>query len=196
MLQLLKKISIAVLFASTGVAAQISDRLVLEINNTPYTQRQVEIYSLVKAALDAKPGTTVAVTDAKNWQDHLEGFRRDMLIEQEASRLGGFNTTEQMQQKAAEIYVQKTAGNAAVKAAAERLALSPAGVARILATVLRVEGLRRSKQRQDAINDSSTTRQQRQNSEDTAWLDDLANRASIRYYKGALSYETIAFPGN
>src|SRR5262249_49257654 len=66
-----------------GQQGVLGDRLVTEINNIPYTQRQVETYLFVKEALRKnEPGQGISLVNSSNWQMALDAFSEDMLIQQ------------------------------------------------------------------------------------------------------------------
>jgi hypothetical protein len=64
------------------------DRLLLSINKTYYTQRQMEAYLLIKTILFPKKSTTLIVTK-KNWTHSLNTFINDL------KKIETFKTTTQ-----------------------------------------------------------------------------------------------------
>lgn len=186
--------SIASVFLSAYVAvtniqaATIGDRLILDINGLQYTQRQLESYLLVRAMLlsGSQPASVLA---AENWGSSLLAFEQAMMIEQEAFRLGGFQPSELMIKTSMEIIKKKLGTDSDELRQAQRLGLDDKGMERIVASILRAEGLRRSRQR--VMSDASVNKNERRSGEDE-WLVDLKRRAIVRRYNGADNYLQIS----
>jgi hypothetical protein len=180
--------------AEAGSKKSIGDRVVVEINNIVYTQRQLEVYITVKESLKSAQSSEIRFVNASSWPVFLEEFKQDMIIEQEAQRLASFNPTERMILKAEEIYRNKIENNIELREAMLKLDIDKNTLIRTIPSALRIEAFRRSKEkRTDELKEKevasglvSGPKQQ--------WLIELEQRAVVRFFDGATSYEPVGFP--
>ena len=168
--------------ASRGSSAEIessiaiADRVLVTINNIPYSQNQVESYIDVKESLrdDAMKSQTV---DGSNWTQALEVFVRDTAIHQEASKSSGFRPTKEAVQKL-RLRSEKTAASVAqFKTSFDRLDLAGQRIEIEILKIATVESFRRGKQ---SIN-----------SKDKAinWETELTDRTTVRYFDDAKTWK-------
>lgn len=171
-------------------AQTLGDRLVIAINNVPYSQRQVETYIAIKECLRKTANDEVRLVTAGNWSDAIAVFSEDMTVLQEAQRLGSFQNADQLLDKYQKVVKDKIAKNADLKTQLTRLGIDDQGVARALETVLRVAAFRRSKDRQAQI---SGEREPTVKGDAAAprWLTDLEDRSVSRQYEGVRTYQII-----
>jgi len=164
--------------------AQVGDRAVLAINGTTYTQRQIELYIVVKESLRRNTGIESArVVNGSNWNEAVTVFTEDMIVYQESQRLGGLQPPDQLIERFTNLINEKTKKSAAFRATMTRLGADQVGMTRVLDSVIRTAAFRRSKDRQasalDATGDieelSGTTPQ---------WLIEIIDRAIVRRYEG------------
>ena len=168
--------------ASRGSSAEIessitiADRVLVTINNIPYSQNQVESYIDVKESLrdDAMKSQTV---DGSNWTQALEVFVRDTAIHQEASKSSGFRPTKEAVQKL-RLRSEKTAASVAqFKTSFDRLGLAGQRIEIEILKIATVESFRRGKQSL--------------NSKDKAinWETELTDRTTVRYFDDAKTWK-------
>ncbi len=168
--------------ASRGSSAEIessiaiADRVLVTINNIPYSQNQVESYIDVKESLrdDAMKSQTV---DGSNWTQALEVFVRDTAIHQEASKSSGFRPTKEAVQKL-RLRSEKTAASVAqFKTSFDRLDLAGQRIEIEILKIATVESFRRGKQSL--------------NSKDKAinWETELTDRTTVRYFDDAKTWK-------
>ncbi len=169
--------------------ARLGDRLVLSINNVPYSQRQVESYINVKESLRKTNDGNVRVIDASNWNDALTVFSEDMVILQEAQRLGSFSTQDQLVDKYHAVVRDKVAQGGELKKSLTRLGIDEPALAKALDDVLRVAAFRRSKDRQESQGTKGA--QKGAVTGKVQWLEELTLRAIVRPYEGARTYESV-----
>jgi hypothetical protein len=174
------------------------DRIVVSINNIPYTQRQIEVYIAVKESLRPSPrGESVRLVNVQNWKEAIAVFTDDMLILQEATRLGSFQTTDQNFDKYERVVRDKFKKDSGLVATSERLGIDDLTIAKSLETVLRVASYRRSKDRQavlakDGESADDELAEEAVTKKNTArWFRELAERAVIRRYQDATEYLLI-----
>ena len=176
--------------ANATAAEPLGDRLVLSINNIPYTQRQVEVYISVKESL-RKSDAPVRLIEAGNWMDALTVFGEDMIIQQEAQRLGSFQALEQSTEKFEQLVRDKTKRDKEFGANLARLGVDDVALTRALEGVLRVAAFRRSKDRQAQVGTRPDAEDIESQKESRKWLDELVERAVVRQYQNAQSYSVI-----
>ena len=168
--------------ASRGSSAEIessitiADRVLVTINNIPYSQNQVESYIDVKESLrdDAMKSQTV---DGSNWTQALEVFVRDTAIHQEASKSSGFRPTKEAVQNL-RLRSEKTAASVAqFKTSFDRLGLAGQRIEIEILKIATVESFRRGKQSL--------------NSKDKAinWETELTDRTTVRYFDDAKTWK-------
>lgn len=187
--------ALSLLLTMSAVAQDvIGDRLVVTINNVPYSQRQVEMYIHVKESLRKTSDGTTRTISAANWLDALTVFTEDMIILQESQRLGSFQAPEQAFDKYLAVVREKIAKGPALAAALQRLGVSDQAVGRTLEEVLRIAAFRRSKERQDQQNerdDKTDGAGPGTRAGEAKWLTELVARAAVRRYGDAGLYVTI-----
>lgn len=162
--------------------APLGDRLVIGVNNVPYSQRQVESYILVKESLRKTSDGTSRVIDARSWKDALQVFGEDMIVLQEAERLGSYQNEGALVEKFRAVFRQKATAGSALAAAQSRLGIDEASVKKTLESVLRVVAFRKAK---DRGSDDAKAGQK------SKWLTELTDRAVVRFYQDAESYVVI-----
>jgi len=174
---------------STTKSGVLGDRVIMEVDHVPYTQRQLELYLLFKDILrGAEP---VRKADPENWYALLEEFRVDMIVNQEAVRLSSFQPSAQMLAKAREIFSKRRSIDDRVMGSLQRLAVAPGTENSNFTLTLRVEAFRRGKQRQAAIQDGRNSSTMVRTLRFSQWLKDLEARAVVRYFDGSISYQDI-----
>jgi hypothetical protein len=189
--QIVKKIALGlgILVLSPTGLAQLGDRLVVSINNLPYSQRQVEVYIAVKEALRVNTKGQVLVVQENNWKPALNAFSEDMIILQEAMRLGSFQVNDTMMAKYLDIVQSKSATDPRFAEVVARLGIDRKTLLRTLEDVLRVAGFRRSKKRQEDVASKDSDRVPSKGRQ--RWLRELEERAVSRVYQGAYGYRFI-----
>ncbi len=168
---------------------QLGDRVIMEIDHVPYTQRQLELYMLFKDMLSGRE--MIRTAGPESWYALLEEFRVDMIVNQEAVRLSSFQASAQMLAKAKEIFSKRRAVDSAAMSALQRLVVAPGNELDNFNITLRIEAFRRSKQRQAAIQDGRNSTTMVRTLRFSQWLKDLEERAVVRYFDGSMSYQEI-----
>lgn len=179
----------ALLCGFGAFASPVGDRLVLSVNGVPYSQRQVETYINVKESLRKTNDGNVRVIDKANWHDALTVFSEDMIILQEAQRLGSFSTQDQLVDKYHAVVRDKISQGGELKRSLARLGVDEPTLAKALDDVLRVAAFRRSKDRQES--QGAKTKKMDLSQAKVEWLEDLTTRAIVRPYEGAHEYLLI-----
>jgi hypothetical protein len=182
------------LAAPRAGAVVLGDRAVLSINNTTYTQRQVEMYIVIKESLRKNTALESArIVHAGNWLEALTVFTEDMIIHQESLRLGGLQATDQLIDRFSNLIKEKNVKSPLFRATMDRLGADQVGVTRVLDTVIRVAAFRRSKDRQ--ATSTGTPEIDDVDNSQPSWLSELKDRAIIRRYEGAQAFLEISPTG-
>jgi hypothetical protein len=181
-------IGISVFFCSASYAGQIGDRLVVSINNQPYSQRQIEVYFSIKEILRDKIDASLLIANKDNWKKFLNLFIEDMIVLQEATRLGSFQINDAALEKYFGIIQLRYQKNDLLQANYSRLGIDSATLKNTLSNVLRVAGFRRSKSKMidksslDELDEPRVTKR---------WLSELRERAVTRTFENAYKFKVI-----
>jgi hypothetical protein len=151
----------------------------------------MECYLFIKDGLrEEKKDAASAVAekslffDAKNWSTALTAFADDMIIHQEAHRVGSFQASESAVKVARELFEKRKAKDSDLAVAVKRLGVDERTLLRTLHTILRTESFRRNKERQSLVaraDDEGAPR----------WFEEIKDRAVVRYFSGAETYREI-----
>ncbi len=166
-------------------APVLGDRILFEINNSYFTQRQLEVYLLIKEALRKRaPGQNVTVVSKKTWQAAMKSFETDMLIQQEVQKFGSFLPSKEISDKTIALVERRNQNDSVFQNAKKRLAISRENMVWAVSTILQIQAFRKNKNRGEKY-----TRQANRNQ--PAWLEELRLRMVIRKFKGADTYVQI-----
>ena len=159
----------------------VADRIVVVINNLPYSQLQVERYINVKESL-RDDASKSQVVQSSNWVLALEEFTTQMAIHQDASKSSGFRPTKDGIEK-----LRLRCDNAAktapqFKPAFDRLGLNKDELENQILKILTVENYRRGK---STLNKTASGR--------SSWENDLKEHSIVRYFDDAKVYSPLVF---
>jgi len=160
---------------------RVADRVVVAINNIPYTQLQIERYLDVKESLRDNAESSQAVNES-NWTIALDAFIKDMMIHQEATKSSGFRPTKESIQKL-RARSEKTASAAPqFNAAFVKLMLANTEIEAEILKIATVENYRRGK---DSLNLNGKN-------QSSSWESELESRTIVRLFDGAKSWINIS----
>ena len=158
----------------------IADRVLVAINNIPYTQLQLESYLNVKESLRDEASSSQVVKES-NWLQAIDAFINDMMIHQEATKSSGFRPTKETIQKL-RARVEKTAAAAPqFKAVFDRLRLTRTELENEILRIATVENYRKGK---------ASLSSNRKNIQDS-WENELKSRSIVRLFDDAKTWKTI-----
>lgn len=170
---------------------EIADRLVVAVSGSSYSQRHIEVWFVVRELLQEatpvqkqKPKTSLLAEVAADWKTVLEKFSEDMTIRQEASRLGSFQPSAKAQVKANERISHRRSVDPELVAMIASLAISDDEISRFTATILQVEGFRKSRDRQGPGSKDAGS---------SSWLQELKSRAVTRIYDGGDTWVPLVY---
>jgi hypothetical protein len=179
-------------YAAVAQGTVIGDRIVLAVNNVPYTQRQLELYLTIKESIRSTLDLNVTVVNERSWSEALNAFTEEMMILQEALRLGSFAAPDQLLDKYNAVLRTKLARNAPLSQTMVRLGVDDLAMSRALDSVLRVASFRQNKNRQESqIAGAQKTAPVAGEAKEPKWLQDLRARANTRVLAGAEVYLEI-----
>lgn len=159
---------------------RIADRVVVAINNIPYSQLQIERYVDVKESLRDNPSSSEIVKES-NWPLAIEAFVKDMTIHQEASKSSGFRPSREAILKLRMRSEKALEAAPHFKTAFEYLALDRSEIENEVLKVATVENYRRGKASLNSNGKSSGTN----------WESDLVGRTTVRLFDEAKTWKTI-----
>jgi hypothetical protein len=177
------------LYCWLASAQELADRLLIEIDLHSYTQTQMELYLICKDALGG--GDQIRSVETGSWDRLLEEFKNDMVMHQEATRLGSFEATARVLEKALDVFQDRKTGSEEIGRQLERLGADESVVRKIVAMAVRVEGFRRSKERQAAVQEGQPDGPQVQQKAVQEWQKELIARSVVRYYDGAVTFKAV-----
>ena len=158
----------------------IADRVVVAINNIPYTQLQIESYLNVKESLRDNADSSQVVNEA-NWLLALDAFTKDMMIHLEATKSSGFRPTKESIQKLRARSERVVGTVPQFKAAFERLMLNSVEIESEILKIATVENYRKGKA---SLSSNGKTTQM-------GWEQELQSRYIVRLFDGARTWKVI-----
>ncbi len=177
---------IALFFLLSSV--ELGNRVVLQIGNQVYTQRQVEIYNFVEVifSFDASQQGELShlsyseVSD-KNWGSILNYFLDRMVLNQEAERLGSYEPLENIVSKAIQVYSEKIKENRNIQSYVEHLKIEEHEIKKALIVILRVKSFDQSQKRMKSVDQADPL------------LEELKMKYLVRFFENAKSWKKISF---
>jgi len=172
----------AIIFTVPAEANQknIVDRVVIEVNRTAYTKRQIEVFHLLRQVFDATGDTEIFPMDEARWQRALLEFQHAMLIEQEAQRLGSFRPVRRAIDAAFDVYLNRRELDQNFAKHVEKLEIDQKTLIQTVTTILRLEAFLLSKQRQGVSHRDFVQE---------PWFKEIVERSFLRYFADAEIYE-------
>ncbi|NRA44025.1 MAG: hypothetical protein HRU09_03605 [Oligoflexales bacterium] len=157
-----------------GSGQELGDRLLMDINHYTFSQRQMEVYLLIKSLI-YKTGKQKAKLNQDNWLPSIEKFREDMIIYLETKRLGRFQPPDDKVQSIARDLERKIYKSTVIRADASRLGLDRLTLLRAVASVVQVEEYRKLKSM----------------GQEPSWIKALEPKYVVRLFKGSHRYQSI-----
>ncbi len=178
-----RKILVAFIYFTFHVmhtsASEVVDRLIVEVDRISYSQLHIEAYCLLTDALGGR--TELRQPNKVNWNELRAQFVTDMIIDQEALRVGGYEASRKMIEQARTILDQKTQITPDLSSRLQRYELKGPNLERLLAQAIRVESYKRSKQRQASVPDDRRDAAIHISSKFSSWQRSLEQRAVVRF---------------
>ncbi|MFK7823676.1 MAG: hypothetical protein AB8G05_05955 [Oligoflexales bacterium] len=153
----------------------LGDRLLMDINHYTFSQRQMEVYLLIKALI-YKPENPRVKLNQESWLSSIEKFREDMLIYLETKRLGRFQPPDDKVQNITRDLERRLYNSPNIQEDAKRLGLDRLTLLRTVANVIQVEEYRKLK----SMN------------QEPGWVKSLEPKYVVRSFKGSHKYQKIS----
>lgn len=157
-------------------AYTLGDRLLLQINNHSYTQRQLEAHTLIREALQvAQQSDAATIISTQRWRSLLDLFREDMLILLELERYDRYRPSSEDVELAKRYVLQK---QVVQQAEFVRLAIDDNMFTELIVVNLKINSYRRAQAKK------TTATKPR-------WLQKLEQRNFVRFYRGSSMWMPI-----
>ncbi|MFW7380362.1 MAG: hypothetical protein ACOH5I_16235 [Oligoflexus sp.] len=182
------------LFNSVNAKSALVDRQILEVETISYTQRQFEIYFLVKQLLLSRNEKPELVLRQENWSSALEEYKNEVLIhqymDQEAQRLSSLFPNKNMLETAYDMVQNRSHKVTVARELIDRHQIRDEEIKRSLVQVLKVQNFLKSRirlQEDEAPN---------QNwgydlDESASWFFRIQQSLRYRFYEQAREYKEI-----
>lgn len=176
-----QKLSAGILFlaclnlAKTGYSATVGDRLIIELNQYGFTQRQMEVYLLFRSVLSPRGEYKPWLVGTQNWEESVQAFRDDMMIFLETRRLGRFQPQNVSIQQANQKALAEADRSLAVSGTFKRLGIDRWTSLRTIVKVMQVDKYRRLKN----------------SSGDKTWLYEIEKKYVVRRFNGTGQWLSI-----
>ncbi|MBC7659773.1 MAG: hypothetical protein H7249_08695 [Chitinophagaceae bacterium] len=182
------------LFSAALMAEQsMLDRLIVEISGKSYSQKQLEVYVLLRTIAMGE-GVKRGLPSAETWAEHVENFKNDMIVytqlENDQQKLDSFVPDFKNVATAEKALVSAQAKDPALDAFIRQRQLTEAEISRILTILFRVEAYTKNRLQLSAL---KTNEESSFISIDpkTDWFVALSKATSYRYYAHAKDYKTL-----
>jgi hypothetical protein len=170
---------------------QLGDRLVLELDRSMFSQRNLESYILTKHSIFQNG--SIRFVNAENWGAARDEYLNDMIVDREASRLGAFRVNPQVMQKSLEALGALHAREPRLKSSFADLQLSHQQIQQQISVALRVEAFKRGKFADRSADLSVLTFVENELVARQAWFNKLKSNLMYRWFSGAEQYKSIRF---
>ena len=175
-----------------AIGGVLGDRLVIAVNSVPYTQRQLELYFTIKLNARADHMRDEVIVSAANWNEALSVYTNDMMILQEAMRLGSFAAPEQLVDQYNAVLRRKITRGSQLQSVLSRLGADDSDVSHTLDSVLRVASFQQNRNRQEQqANTGKKSGADKGPESVPKWLEELRARTNSRVFAGAETYVEI-----
>ena len=165
----------------------LGDRLLFELDGTPYTQRQVEVYALWRAVVGSSPGN-LRLSERSLWELAINDYITSLLIRNFVGRDGATAASDQSWDNEVARYRVSLRESPLFAPTLRRLAPTDDEIEE--ATGLFRIVLRETQKRTPS---AAAVSAQEAAQRFRTWFNDLRNRASLRILSGSLEYREIRF---
>ena len=153
----------------------ISDRLIIGVNNTSYSQLEMESYFFVKDVLIYK---RAPISVGANWKNNIDEFTNDMIMLYEGERIGGGAPPDE--------------ANYNSRLAQCKQAFPGSPLAKYWRSLPESKMIRNAIQFALKVDNYQSSRQWRRNNKEIPnWFKKLYEASKIRYFDGAHKYRPL-----
>ena len=127
----------------TTPVARTNHRVVLELNQSSFTARQILLYSLIKDGID--PKIKIRFPSPDNWKVLRMAFCNDMIVEIESNRLGAFTPNAKTLLSVSGAVSARTLNDKKYAEEIAKLAPSSQEIQDLIKNIFKIEAYKRSK---------------------------------------------------
>lgn len=185
-----------ILLPKLSAAPVLVDRLVVEMSGKSYSQKQMEVYTLLRTIAMGEPARS-GLPSSDLWAVQLEDFKNAMIIvtqlENEPTKMESFLPDSQRLIEAEKALSEVQSKDKEVDAFIRQRGLSDADLNKSLTMILRVEGYTRSRQQlaqMRPIDEKGPNFVKLDPS--LPWFQALLKGVAYRYYSFAKEYKTLS----
>jgi hypothetical protein len=131
-------------YAATSQNPSIADRLVVEVDNKAFTQREIEIHFLC-SCLMRQLAEKNCIIDSANWMDVTKLFTDDMIIRQQAGSMVVQQAPTKAIDKASDDVLKKINASPPLIALRDRLQITPKDIRRAINEIFGIEVFKQRK---------------------------------------------------
>lgn len=163
------------------------DRLILEIGVNSFTQRQLELYMTLKRTLQDQDPKEVVFINKENWTKSIFEYRDDMILIQEANRLGHGRPSKKILDDAVKYILKVRSVSVSFDTFIKKMGASSQEIKRVLASIFQVRIFSLSKNKAKNKHENKI----KQLEKHKVWLKDIKSKYAFRFYEGAQYYKSI-----
>lgn len=168
-------------------AAEIVDRLLVEVNRRSYSHRQFMVFHTIKRGFEVPAGKDLDYLDAKNWQMPLLRFTYEMIVSQEAARISSIQPNDKNVSLIYDAIEARRQKDPRFALELNQLAVEDNEIVDAISVYLRI--------RRYAAGRAGTAQPEARAAIDLtkeAWFANLRDRTPYRFYDEANRYEPLA----
>lgn len=177
-------------------APLLVDRLIVEVSGKSYSQKQLEVYTLLRTIAVGEPARS-GLPSPELWATQVEKFKNEMVIvtqlENDQTQMESFLPDAGRVAAAAKALSEAQSKDKEVDAFIRQRALSDSDLNKVLTTIFRVEGYARSRQQLTQTRISDDQGLSFTNLDPSMeWFQTLLKSTAFRYYSLAKEYKALA----
>ena len=171
--------------SSSKEHSALLNRVILNINKTHYTQRELEVYFFVKKILTKK--IKLYELTEKSWPTLLEEFKNDFLVYQSAKEIAFYGKSNEQKESLESFFLKTRSLEKRYKNISAIFALLKPSESELQKALLSYQIIQNFLIRKRNMENAGEV-----SKEKPLWLLSLEKEAHIRFYKRAGIYESIA----
>ncbi|RZA17805.1 MAG: hypothetical protein EOP10_22075 [Proteobacteria bacterium] len=182
--------------STASAAPLLVDRLIVEISGKSYSQKQLEVYGLIRTIAMGE-AASLGLPTSERWPEQVETFKNEMIIvtqlENDQTKLDSFLPEASKVSDAVKALNAVQGKDSAVDAFIRGRSLSESEITKTLTTIFRVEGYTRSRlqlsQTRSLDDQGPSFIKLDPNAE---WFLSLQKATAFRYYSQAKEYRALS----
>jgi hypothetical protein len=169
---------------STARATLPTHRVVLELNQSSFTARQILLYTLIKDGID--PKNKIHFPSPDNWTVLRMAFCNDMIVEIESNRLGAFTPNAKTLLMVSGAVSERTLNDKKYAEEISKLAPSSQEIQDLIKNIFKIEAYKRSKSENlQKMTDKKFASGPKQDFSEQDWFRKTKSDTVVRWLDGA-----------